>query len=48
LPIKYLSVARKRGAGFAWRLNAAGNYLLRAVDDHGRADSRELRVAVVQ
>jgi penicillin-binding protein 1C len=38
----------KAGAGFAWRPNAAGNYLLRAVDDHGRADSRELRVTVVQ
>ncbi len=38
----------KAGAPFAWRPNAAGNYLLRAVDDHGRADSRELRVTVVQ
>jgi penicillin-binding protein 1C len=38
----------KAGAGFAWRPNAAGSYLLRAVDDHGRADSRELRVTVVQ
>ena len=36
------------GAGFAWRPSAAGNYTLRAVDDHGRADSRELRVMVVQ
>ena len=36
------------GAGFAWRPRAAGNYTLRAVDDHGRADSRELRVTVVQ
>jgi penicillin-binding protein 1C len=38
----------KAGAGFAWRPNAAGNYLVRAVDDHGRADSRELRVTVVR
>ena len=38
----------KAGAGFAWRPSAAGNYTLRAVDDHGRADSRELRVTVVQ
>ncbi len=38
----------KAGAGFAWRPSAAGNYILRAVDDHGRADSRELRVTVVQ
>jgi penicillin-binding protein 1C len=38
----------KAGAGFAWRPSAAGNYLLRAVDDHGRADNRELRVTVVQ
>jgi penicillin-binding protein 1C len=38
----------KAGAGFAWRPNAAGNYLLRAVDDHGRVDRRELRVTVVQ
>jgi penicillin-binding protein 1C len=37
----------KAGAGFAWRPNAAGSYLVRAVDDHGRADSRELRVTVV-
>ena len=35
-------------AGFAWRPSAAGNYTLHAVDDHGRADSRELRVTVVQ
>jgi penicillin-binding protein 1C len=38
----------KAGPGFAWRPNAAGIYLLRAVDDHGRVDSRELRVMVVQ
>jgi penicillin-binding protein 1C len=38
----------KAWAGFAWRPNAAGNYLARAIDDHGRADSRELRVTVVQ
>jgi penicillin-binding protein 1C len=38
----------KAGAGFAWGPNAAENYLVRAVDDHGRADSRELRVTVVQ
>jgi penicillin-binding protein 1C len=38
----------KAGAGFAWWPNAAGNYLARAVDDHGRADHRELRVTVVQ
>jgi penicillin-binding protein 1C len=38
----------KAGAGFAWRPNGAGNYLLRAVDDRGRADSRALRVTVMQ
>jgi membrane carboxypeptidase/penicillin-binding protein PbpC len=38
----------KAGAGFAWRPNAAGNYLPRAVDDRGRADSWELRVTEVQ
>ncbi len=38
----------KAGTGFAWWPAAAGNYTLRAVDDHGRADSRELRVTVVQ
>jgi penicillin-binding protein 1C len=38
----------KPGATLAWHPPAAGNYTLRAVDDLGRADSRELRVAVVQ
>ena len=36
------------GAGFAWRPSAAGNYTLRAVGDHCRADSREMRATVVQ
>ncbi len=38
----------KPGTTLAWKPPAAGNYMLRAVDDQGRADSRELRVAVVQ
>ena len=31
-----------------WQPTLAGNFTLRAVDDHGRADSRALRVDVVQ
>ncbi len=38
----------KSGAALAWKPTVAGNYLLRAVDDQGRADSRELTVAVVR
>jgi penicillin-binding protein 1C len=38
----------KPGSALAWKPPGAGNYLLRAVDDHGRADSRELPVAVVR
>jgi penicillin-binding protein 1C len=38
----------KPGGALAWKPPASGSYTLRAVDDHGRADSRELRVAVVQ
>ena len=31
-----------------WQPAIAGNFTLRAVDDHGRADSRPLRIDVVQ
>jgi penicillin-binding protein 1C len=35
------------GIALGWQPNHAGRYLVRAVDDRGRADSRELEVAVV-
>ena len=31
-------------APFAWKPHTAGCYLVRAIDDHGRSDSREVRV----
>jgi penicillin-binding protein 1C len=36
------------GAGFAWKPAQPGQFTLRAVDDRGRSDVREIRVAVVQ
>jgi penicillin-binding protein 1C len=36
------------GAALGWNPGHAGRYMVRAVDDRGRADSRELNVAVVQ
>jgi penicillin-binding protein 1C len=38
----------KAGTALAWKPPGAGNYMLRAVDDQGRADVRELPVAVVR
>jgi penicillin-binding protein 1C len=38
----------KAGATLAWKPPGAGNYMLRAVDNQGRADVRELPVAVVR
>lgn len=38
----------KPGAALAWRPPGAGSYVLRAVDDRGRADARELPVSVVR
>lgn len=38
----------KPGVALAWKPPGAGNYLLRAIDDQGRSDSRELPVAVVR
>jgi penicillin-binding protein 1C len=35
------------GQPLFWKPDQPGSYTLRAVDDHGRADSREIRVAVV-
>ncbi|MFT3791845.1 MAG: penicillin-binding protein 1C [Rudaea sp.] len=40
--------AAKPGETLFWQPAAAGEYTLRAVDDRGRADSRKLRVDVVQ
>ena len=40
--------AAKPGETLFWQPAAAGEYTLRAVDDRGRADSRRLRVDVVQ
>ena len=40
--------AVKPGEALFWQPNAPGEYTLRAVDDRGRADSRRLRVDVVQ
>ena len=31
-------------APLAWSPHSAGRYLVRAIDDHGRSDSREVRV----
>jgi penicillin-binding protein 1C len=36
------------GIAISWSPTHAGKYIVRAVDDRGRADSRELQVAVVQ
>lgn len=38
----------KAGASLAWKPPFAGNFTLRAVDDLGRSDSRELQVAVLR
>ena len=35
------------GRALFWRPRVAGDYTLRVVDDHGRADVRALRVALV-
>jgi penicillin-binding protein 1C len=40
--------AAKSGEQLFWQPAAAGEYTLRLVDDHGRADTRALRVDVVQ
>ena len=40
--------AVKPGATLLWQPSGAGEYTLRAVDDHGRADTRTLRIAVVE
>ena len=33
-------------APLAWSPHAAGRYVVRAIDDHGRSDSREIRVDI--
>jgi len=38
----------KAGDSFLWQPLTAGNYTVRAIDDHGRADARGLRVEVTQ
>jgi penicillin-binding protein 1C len=38
----------KPGETLFWQPITAGEYTLRAVDDRGRADSRRLRIDVVQ
>ena len=38
----------KAGDPLLWQPTMAGEYTLRAIDDHGRADARALRVDVVQ
>jgi penicillin-binding protein 1C len=35
-------------AAVAWRPGHSGTYLVRVIDDQGRADARELRIAVVR
>jgi penicillin-binding protein 1C len=40
--------AAKPGDSLLWQPSAAGEYTLRAIDDHGRSDARALRVDVVQ
>ena len=39
--------AAKPGDSLLWQPSAAGEYTLRAIDDHGRSDARALRVDVV-
>lgn len=36
------------GVALAWQPNQSGSHTVRVVDDHGRADEREIRVAVVR
>jgi penicillin-binding protein 1C len=43
---KYLGES-KNGQPFFWNAQA-GNYVVRAVDDRGRADARDLKVSVVE
>jgi len=44
---KYLGAA-PRGRSFSWQPPGPGHFVLRAVDDAGRADSREVAVSVAQ
>jgi len=38
----------KAGDSLLWQPQLAGNFTVRAVDDHGRADARALRVEVTE
>lgn len=38
----------KPGTALAWMPQQSGSYRVRTIDDHGRVDSRELRVAMVR
>jgi len=42
----YVGTARP-DATVSWAPGRSGAFLVRAIDDQGRADSRELRVAVI-
>ncbi|MRR51789.1 MAG: penicillin-binding protein 1C, partial [Rhodocyclaceae bacterium] len=44
---KYLGAA-PRGRSLSWQPPGPGHFVLRAVDDNGRADSREVAVSVAQ
>ena len=44
---KFLGAA-PRGRSLAWQAPGPGHYVLRAVDDAGRADTREVAVSVAQ